>query len=202
MGGVVFSGADGSGKSTVASALRGYLLFRGVGVCLHWFRGSHLFVSVLLRFLSHFRSFRGLCNPYYLVCIPRSLRHAWAFLEFLGFLPHLLIRRLLDLLCFVVGDRGVLDFVVWVAVTLDYPGFLNSIIGRFLLSLALREFVVYLHADVDVLIRRCDVPRPFLLRELAYYRVLSRYYADYTIDTGALSPAQVVARVLRLINAH
>ena len=82
VGGVVFSGADGSGKSTVASALRGYLLFRGVGVCLHWFRGSHLFVSVLLRFLSRFNSFHGLCNPYYLVCIPRSLRRAWAFLEF------------------------------------------------------------------------------------------------------------------------
>lgn len=196
---IIFSGADGSGKTTAARFLYAYLSSRGCSVCMHWVRGSHLFASVILRFLSRFSAFRGSRNPYYNVSIPRGLGPLWAFIEFTSFLPHLLARFLLGRVCLLVCDRGVLDFVVWVSTTLDYPGFLNTLIGRFLLSLTLRENIVYLYADLQTLLSRSDVPKDFLLRELAFYNILSRYYAETRIDTGRNGPSRVAALFVRRI---
>lgn len=99
-------------------------------------------------------------------------------------------------------DRGVLDFVVWISTTLDYPRFLSTLIGRFLLSLALGERIVYLYADPQILLSRSDVPRDFLLRELAYYTVLSKYYAKMYIDTGKNNPSRVAALVFKRIQGE
>lgn len=196
-GAVVFSGADGSGKTTAARVLYVYLLRKGYDVCFHWFRGSHMLASILLRFLSRYSSFRGLCNPYYRVCVPSALRFLWVLIEFINLLPYLMVRTLLSWTCFLVCDRGVLDFVVWVSTTLNYPGFLGTLIGRFLLSLASREETVYLYANLETLSRRSDVPRDFLLKELVYYRVLSRYYAKLAVDSSRNSPARIAVLVLK-----
>ena len=56
--------------------------------------------------------------------------------EFLGLLPYLLLRSMLKRLCLVVGDRGMLDSLVWVTAILRWPGFLRTLLGRFLLALA------------------------------------------------------------------
>ena len=45
----MFSGVDGSGKLTISRFLVSYL-FRYGFVCRYWFRGSHLFASVLVGF--------------------------------------------------------------------------------------------------------------------------------------------------------
>ncbi|WP_440060014.1 hypothetical protein ACSU1N_02340 [Thermogladius sp. 4427co] len=193
---LVLSGADGSGKTTTAKLLYNHLASRNIVVCLHWFRGSHFLASILLRFLSRFRGFQGLCNPYYRVCLPGKLKPLWIHIEFLSFLPYLLARLLLKRVCLVVGDRGILDFTVWLVTTLGEPGVVSGFIGRFLLRMASRESSVYLYADPEVLAGRADVPRGFLLRELAVYKVLSRYFARISLDTGRYSPAQVAARVL------
>jgi len=54
--------------------------------------------------------------------------------------------------------------------------------GRFLLRLASRERIVYLYADVDVLVRRADASRGFATRELAVYNALAKYYATCSIE--------------------
>ena len=197
MGLCVLSGADGSGKTTTARLLAAYLGKRG-SACVHWFRGTHLLASLLARLLSRFSAFRGPCNPYYRVCVPRRLKPLWIHLEFWSLLPHTLARSLLGLACrFLVCDRGFLDFLVWVVVTLGEPGFLRSIYGRFLARLALRERPVYLFADAGTLAARSGAPLPFLLRELAVYGVLAKYLSPCRVDTGALKPAAVAARALR-----
>jgi hypothetical protein len=196
---IVLSGADGSGKTTTTKLLRLYFSRYGY-VCVHWFRGSHSFVSVLARFLHRFRSFRGSCNPYYRVCVPERLRRVWVFLEFVSILPHLFARFLLGRVCkVVVCDRGLLDFVVWLVATLDAPWILNTLIGRFLLALVSGEKIVYLYADVDTLIGRTDVTREFIVRELAVYNILARYFARCSIDTGRDKPVRVVAEVIRCL---
>jgi hypothetical protein len=195
----VLEGADGSGKTTAIRFLALYLS-RYSDVCIHWFRGSHLFVSVLARFLHSFKSFRGSCNPYYRICVPKKLRRVWVFLEFVSILPHLFARFLLVRICrVVVCDRGLLDFLVWLVATLDSPWILNTLIGRFLLALVSRENVVYLYADLDTLVKRADVPRGFIARELAVYSVLARYFARCIINTGKNRPTRVVAKVLRCL---
>jgi hypothetical protein len=193
------SGADSSGKTTTTKLLWLYFSRYG-GVCIHWFRGSHLFVSVLARFLHRFKSFRGSCNPYYRVCVPEGLRRVWVFLEFVSVLPHLFARFLLWRVCrVIVCDRGLLDFVVWLVATLDSPWILNTLIGRFLIRLVSRENIVYLYADVGILAGRADVPREFVAKELAVYKVLAKYFAKCSIDTGRNGPARVVAEVIKCL---
>jgi hypothetical protein len=194
-----FSGADGSGKTTTTKLLQLYFS-RYDGVCIHWFRGSHLFVSVLARFLHRFKSFRGSCNPYYRICVPERLKSVWVFLEFVSLLPYLFARFLLGRVCkFVVCDRGLLDFVVWLIATLDAPRILNTLIGRFLIRLVSRENIVYLYADVDTLARRADVPREFIVKELAIYNILAKYFARCSIDTGRSGPVGVIVEVIQCL---
>jgi hypothetical protein len=195
----IISGADGSGKTTATKLLLLYFSRYG-DVCIHWFRGSHLFVSILARFLHRFSSFRGSCNPYYRICVPEGLRRVWAFLEFVSILPHLFARFLVKRVCkVVVCDRGLLDFVVWLIATLDAPWILNTLIGRFLIRLVSRENIVYLYADVDTLARRADVPREFIVKELAIYNILARHSAKCSIDTGRSGPVRVVVKVIRCL---
>ena len=193
---VVLSGADGSGKTTAARLLVSIFSLRGP-TCTHWLRGSHLLASLLARFLSRFSVFRGGCNPYYGICIPKSLRGIWALIEFWSFVPHLLARSLLRRLCsFLVCDRGSLDFLAWLVSTLGSTSLLRGVYGGFLLRIARKEGPVYLYADLRVLAGRADVPRLFLARELAAYSVLAGYVARCSIDTGANGPLDVARGVL------
>jgi len=196
---ITFSGADGSGKSTTTKLL--VLYFSGYdNVRVHWFRGSHLLISVLARFLYRFKSFRGSCNPYYEICVSEKLMRVWVFLEFVSLLPHLFARFLLGRVCrVVVCDRGLLDFLVWLIATLDAPWVPNSLIGRFLLGLVSRENVVYLYADLDTLVKRTDAPREFIAKELAVYSVLVKYFARCSINTGRSGPVRVAAEAIRCI---
>jgi thymidylate kinase len=196
---IIISGADGSGKTTTTKLLQLYFSRYG-GVCVHWFRGSHLFVSILARFLYRFSSFRGSCNPYYRICVPERLKGVWILLEFVSLLPHLFARLLLKKVCrVVVCDRGLLDFLVWLVVTLDAPWVLNTLIGRFLLGLVSRENVVYLYADLDTLVKRADIPKGFIAKELAIYGVLAKYLAKCSINTGRNKPVRVVAKVIQCL---
>jgi hypothetical protein len=95
-----------------------------------------------------------------------------------------------------------MDFIVWVIVTLEHPSFLSSIYGRFLLRLAALEGPVYLHADVDTLAGRADVPRSFIARELIAYNILARYTSRCSIDTGRRSPQAVVKEILSCLETR
>jgi hypothetical protein len=199
---ITLSGADGSGKTTIARFLVSVLSNRGP-VCIHWFRGSHLLASLLYRLLSRFRSFRGYCNPYYGVCVPVKLRPLWVHVEFWSLIPHVIVRLILRRFCRVlVCDRGFMDFIVWVIVTLEHPSFLSSTYGRFLLRLTALEGPVYLHADIDTLAGRADVPRGFIARELIAYNILARYTSRCSIDTGRRSPQAVVKEILSCVETR
>jgi ABC-type cobalamin/Fe3+-siderophores transport system ATPase subunit len=196
---IVVSGADGSGKTTVVRFLASYFSSQG-SICTHWFRGSHLLASLLYRLLSRFRSFRGYCNPYYGVCVPVKLRPLWVHVEFWSLIPHVIVRLILRRFCRVlVCDRGFMDFIVWVIVTLEHPSFLSSTYGRFLVRLAALEGPVYLYADVGTLAGRADVPRSFIARELVAYNMLARYTSRCSIDTGRRSPQAVVKEILSCV---
>ncbi|MEM3680057.1 MAG: hypothetical protein QW359_00175 [Metallosphaera sp.] len=173
----------------------------GVYAHISWLRGSHLFASVLARFFSHFTSFKGCRNPYYGIIVPPKLRPLWVLLEFSSLLPYYLLRRFLSLLQPVIGDRGLLDFIVWIIVTLDYPRFLSSLIGRFLARLAAKEKNTYVKADPATLRRRVvDIPLSFLAKEIACYNVLAKYYANVIIDTTNRTPKESLRELLRCMH--
>ena len=193
-------GPDGSGKSTLAKLFRGYMSSCGIYVHASWFRGSHLFASVLARFLSRFSSFRGYINPYYKITIPLRLRPIWILIEFSSILPHYLLRKFLSVFHPVVGDRGLVDFMVWIIVTLDHLKFLSSILGGFLARLAAKEENVYVKADLAVLRKRtASVTYSFLVKEVACYNVLAKYYASHTIDTTSKTPKESLGELLKCL---
>lgn len=197
---ICFFGPDGSGKSTLIKLFRGYLFSRGVYAYISWFRGSHLFASLLARLLSRFNAFKGHDNPYYKVTIPPKLRQLWIFIEFFSLLPYYLLRRFSSTLYPVIGDRGLLDFLVWIIVTLNYPRFLSSFIGKFLARVAAKEKGIYVKADLRVLRERTtNVPISFLAKEIACYDVLAKYYAAYVIDTTSKAPKESLKELLKYV---
>ncbi|MEM3905675.1 MAG: hypothetical protein QXZ17_02220 [Nitrososphaerota archaeon] len=100
----------------------------------------------------------------------------------------------------VVGDRGLLDFIVWIIVTLDYPGFLGSLLGDFLARLATKDLAIYVTADLTMLHKRTpSTPYQFLLKEEACYNILAKYYASHIIDTSDKKPKEALYELLRAI---
>ena len=195
---ICLSGPDGSGKSTLAKLLRSYLLSHGIHAHILWFRGSHLFASLLARLLSRFAPFRGRDNPYYGITVPPKLRFVWSLIEFSSILPYYLLRRFLALFHYVIGDRCLLDFVVWIIVTLDYPEFLTGFLGRFLVRLVSKDVFAYVVADPAALRRRApNTPYRFLLKEKACYDVLAKHYAGHLIDTTDRTPKEALGELLK-----
>lgn len=193
-------GADGSGKSTLARLLASYFTSRGMSTHIFWLRGSHLLASLLLRFLSWLGVFRGSCNPYYNVCIPYKLRDLWSLVEFWFSMPYIILYLFFSRLYrLVILDRCVIDFIVWVIVTLNYPSFINNVYGRFLLKLAERNLNIYLHADLKTLLKRTSDPKYFLNKELRTYNVLARYVSHIMIDTTECKPARCLARIILVL---
>jgi len=115
-------------------------------------------------------------------------------------MPYILLRTLLSkAFDFLVCDKGVADFIVWIITTLNYPQFVSTLYGRFLVRLALNEGVVYLYADRYTLARRADVSAEFVYREFAVYSTLMKSLTRCRVDTGRLRPAEAAAHVMKCL---
>jgi len=198
---ILFSGPDGSGKTTLSYLLKIHFSSRGFRVRYHWLRGSHLFASLLARFLPLFNVFSGVDNPYYSLRIPSSFRIIWLFIEFISFIPVYILRRILAIFYnILVCDRGLLDFISWVISTTRYPGFLTTLYGRFLIRLHTKESIIYVYASPDILLRRADVPKDFLMREYTIYNVLKKYSnVSFSIDTSYDTPIKSLAKIINCL---
>jgi|YelNatPaOPRAMG01_1025707.scaffolds.fasta_scaffold36633_2 DNA polymerase III delta prime subunit len=185
---IALFGPDGSGKTTIASALALELRCRGLKPIIAWMRGTHTLVSLLARFLSKLTIFKGLDNPYYGISIPSCMRRLWQLMEFISVLPILLFRFMLPsfLGYTVVAERYVPDFIVWVSVTTRDEDYLERFEARFMLALSVRAYVrVYVTASEAELVKRRggEVNLKFLAEQLRLYDVLARLIGSYRIDT-------------------
>jgi hypothetical protein len=168
-----------------------------------WMRGTHTLASLLARFLSKFATFKGFNNPYYGISIPSHMKRMWQLIEFVSVLPVLLIRFTLPSLLgyTVVAERYTPDFLVWVAVTTDDPGYLSSISARFLLALALRaKAKIYVKAELRKLIeRRTDMDPSFIVKQLILYEKLAEGMNSLTLDTTNRSVDESVGSLLAFL---
>ncbi|ADN49798.1 thymidylate kinase [Vulcanisaeta distributa] len=191
-------GPDGSGKSTLARLLAQYLA-RGDYVRISWVRGSHMAASLLARFLALFPSMRGVDNPYYGISIPKNLRPLWWFLEFISVLPNWFFRFIMPSIYeTVIGERGLLDFLVWVCVTTE-PGFLKTLWGRATLALALKHCRnVFIIADLKTLIRRKgrEPTARTLPRQWVIYNALAKSLNLISVDTSSDTPIQSLIKLI------
>jgi hypothetical protein len=180
-----FFGPDGSGKSTLVRKLAEDLTSRGFKLRIGWMRGTHTLASILARMLVKFKTFRGSCNPYYNICIPRNLMRLWQLLEFLSILPIIIAKFILpSLYCVIIAERYVLDFVVWVSATLNDNEYINRFEAKFLRALFFKVKVrVYVTANVENLSRRGGGDTGFLTRQLKLYAIMASAVDAYTLDT-------------------
>ena len=125
---ICFFGPDGSGKTSIAQRLTA-ILCRDSRTKRAWLRGTHTFASILARLLKKFRTFQGNDNPYYGLRIPPKLRHLWQLLELISIIPVWLWRFAIPkfLGYTVIGERGLLDFIVWVSITPAISGLFTAL---------------------------------------------------------------------------
>ena len=155
-------------------------------------RGTHSFASILARLLSKSTLFRGECNPYYHICIPQTMKKIWAWIEFSSMLPIFIARFLLPQKrgIIVLGDRGPLDFLAWLILTID-DSIESSIISRIIESLSMKYCTnIYVRADIDVLLNRRPGNRVFIERGLEVYDRLARSLRLPVIDTSKRRPLE------------
>lgn len=196
---ICLSGPDGSGKSTLARMLTLYLRRNGIIARVSWLRGTHSLASLIARFLSHLPSFRGIDNPYYGISIPDKMLGLWWMLEFTSVLPIWISRYIIPSIYeVVVGDRGLLDFLVWVMMT-TRPTYLNTIWGRAALALALRYCKnIYITADLAVLVKRkgSEPTGRLIFKQWAIYNALFRNTKAPMIDTTSISHIDALKQLI------
>ncbi|MEM2780187.1 MAG: AAA family ATPase [Candidatus Bathyarchaeia archaeon] len=192
-------GPDGSGKTTLARELAKNFSAMGFKVKVSWMRGTHTLASLIARFISNFSIFRGSQNIYYGIIIPKGLVKMWHFLEFVSVMPIFLIKFLFPSLLgyIVVGERGLLDFIIWVSMTTDSPNFVGSFLGRATLAIALKySFNIYIKADLIVLASRKRDSSKTLRLQLSLYDPLAKSLGIFTVDTTNKTPKNSLTEIL------
>jgi hypothetical protein len=180
-------GPDGAGKTSLARTLKVELARRGFRAQVSWMRGTHTFASLLARMMARFPSLAGSDNPYYHISIPKRLLPMWQSVEFVSMLPVLLARFLLPSLRgnFVIAERYIPDFFVWVTLTTNDSTYFGSFSARFLLSLLSKTGTkFYVTAEYAELVRRrSDVAPTFLKGQLDLYDRLAKAVGASKLDT-------------------
>lgn len=201
---ILFFGPDGSGKSTLSRKLY-QALHDERRVLLSWMRGSHTMASLIARILSRIKAFKGIDNPYYNIKVPRSMRGLWAVIEFVSMLPILFFKYLLPhkFKYVVIGERSIPDFIAWVILTLNYPGYLKTLQAKFLLRILNTHFKIYVTASLNELVRRRnDMNRTILLKELVIYEFLYRVLNAHKLDTTGKSIEESLNEILSIVKCE
>jgi len=186
---IYFFGPDGSGKTTLARMLVRFLTSKGMPVRVSWMRGTHTLASLIARFLAKFNTFHGDDNPYFMIRIPRKMLRLWYFLEFVSILPIVIQRFIIPSLMgfFVIAERCLVDFIVWLIITTKNIKALNSLcikpILYYLLKTARNHTFVYITADIQTLMVRSNESYRSLLMQVALYNVLGKYIGACVVNT-------------------
>jgi len=201
---LLFFGPDGSGKSTLASKLAYLLAKRGYRVHVSWMRGTHTITLVLAHFLSSIRAFHGSDNPYFNIRIPK-LKHFWQLLEFISALPIILIKYVLPskLGWWIIGERSLIDFIVWIACTTTDESYTEGFVSRFLITLASKsQGRFYITARLRELVRRrkSEATAENIKRQLILYDELFPKLGAYKLDTSSSRIEESLEELIGTLN--
>lgn len=200
---VYLFGPDGAGKSTLARALAEELKGHGLKARVSWMRGTHTLASILAKFSCRFSIFEGPDNPYYGISIPSNLRRLWQLIEFISILPILFTRFLLpSIFGYVIAERYLPDFLVWLSLTTRDPSYLKRLEARFLLSLSAKTRVkAYITASEAELTKRRgeEASGEFLDRQIPLYEKLAKLLKAHRIDTTERNVKETISQLLPLI---
>ena len=204
---------DGTGKTTLANWLVECLRSKGYNSIYVWIKAQHTLAFLISRVLTAFgwnRTFRnpkGIAVSDFRVHEGTFARKVWPVIEFLSVLPLIIFKVELPILFGykIVFDRYLIDTIVSISLSTQNMSFADSFIGRLLLKMIPKEFVVIiLDADLStVLKRRPDIEYSFdeVTNAMKLYRVLGRKMKAFSLNTTILTIEQTKKKVLDLLFA-
>jgi thymidylate kinase len=152
---VHFFGPDGSGKSTQVKLLTQYYASKGVEVRKFWLRSPHTIAYVLWQLAIKIGFYRCTQNEFgtqvKLPAVQNSyvLRHVWAFIEFIGIIPLLMLSKFYLARGYVlVAERHILDTIATVGYFVDDAGFAKSFFAKITVTFLPAE-TAFIYVDAD-----------------------------------------------------
>ncbi|MEM0233183.1 MAG: hypothetical protein QXL22_04090 [Candidatus Nezhaarchaeales archaeon] len=101
----------------------------------------------------------------------------------------------------VIGDKGPLDFLVWVSVTTRDSRFVQGFIGRFTLALASKSYLnIYVRAELEVLKARKPNVTHSLFPRFAIYDFLAKKVKVPIIDTTKKTVEESVKEICSILS--
>ena len=206
---IVFTGVDGSGKTTLAKLLVNHLKSEDHRVLYVWIKSLHLLAFYISRIFETFNRFEIIVNPKDVV-VRRfnvkglgSFRVAWPFIEFISVLPWVILKVYLPIFFgyMVVADRYLIDTIVTVSTRTGNLDLLTSLFGRLLLRLIPKgTVIIHLNADLKTLLkRREDVEYTYeeLQEQISFYKILAKKCNAYELDTTETSSSENLEKIVK-----
>ena len=133
------------------------------------------------------------------------MKRVWQLLEFASALPVVLFRFIFPSFMglYVVAERYVPDFIVWVSVITNDYNYVENFEARFFLALAFRTCAnVYVTADLEELTKRRKIDRESMSVQLDLYDVIASALNAHTLDTTARSADESLEEVLTVLKTQ
>jgi len=206
---IYIMGIDGSGKTTIAEYLQGYLNKRGLSTKYLWLRFNHYLTKPLLAYgrlsgLTYYKTFEGVRIGYH--DFYKSRWVSWAFI-ILQYLDNVIARWLIlwpnTWSKVVICDRFIYDTLVDLCIETGMPHLYRTRTGQAFSRLIPRETLV-IHLDRDetrILADRPESAKDHLFRRRKeLYNKIPSYFGIQTIDNNGLLQ-ETVDKILALIDA-
>jgi len=206
-------GPDGSGKSTHARILAGYLAHDGVRVKIVWIKSQHSIAFIISRVFSKFAPHSVSLDPngsiirIYAVSNGSISRLVWSIIEFIGIIPWIILRIYIPLLMgkIVIAERYVVDSIVTIAYSINDPRFVRSFIAKLMLRFIPKDtLLVHLDSIYEEISRRRGYevdPKEYIEFQRGMYGMLSKTLRALTINTSRL-PTSKAAELIRTSLVH
>jgi energy-coupling factor transporter ATP-binding protein EcfA2 len=209
---VIFTGVDGSGKTTLAKLLVTYLRKKKGRVLYVWIKSLHLLAYYISRIFEISNRFELIVNPngmlikrFYVKGLG-SFCAVWPFIEFISVLPWVVLKVYLPIFFgyTVITDRYLIDTLITVSTRIGDPNLSRRFLGRLMLKLIPKDSVVIqLNADLNTILeRRKDIEYTYeeIQEQISLYKLLSRKINAYELDTTDTSSKKNLEKIINLIN--
>ena len=205
---IVFTGIDGSGKTTIARSSVAFLRAKGYKTRYVWIKSLHTLAYVISVFFVILKGHQVIINPnkipirrfdpsYY-----ANLKCCWALIELISIVPLFIVNVLLPSIFgyIVVLDRCPIDTIVTVSTRIKNPMFANGLTGKLMLSLLPKESIMF-HFDANlatILKRRPEIEysKDEIFFQMYLYRSLTGRRGAMSINTAKTSRDEVFDQIL------